>query len=165
MKKTPPQKKKKRKQQLEGERHRRWRGSISGRGCYGANNRRLKRKNKGLAVHHRDFRPSQGLRGGDPREEERAQNALSPWLSPSTLLYGTRTGSPYSNVVAAAAAAAAAPSFPYPAALPWPWQPPPPVAMISRRSSPPTATSLRYAPYPPTASTPPPLRARPTSPN
>lgn len=29
------------------------RGGISGRGCYGANNRRLKRKNKGLAVHHR----------------------------------------------------------------------------------------------------------------
>ncbi|KYM80002.1 hypothetical protein ALC53_09528 [Atta colombica] len=37
----------------EGERrHGRWRGSISGRGCYEANNRRLKRKNKGLAVHH-----------------------------------------------------------------------------------------------------------------
>lgn len=51
------------------ERHGRWRGSISGRGCYGANNRRLKRKNKGLAVHHRGFRPGQGY----PREEERAR--------------------------------------------------------------------------------------------
>jgi len=51
----------------EGERrHGRWRGSISGRGCYEANNRRLKRKNKGLAVHHRGFRPGQGY----PREEE-----------------------------------------------------------------------------------------------
>lgn len=47
--------KKKRRKELEGWRHERWRGSISGRGCYGANNRRLKRKNKGLAVHHRDF--------------------------------------------------------------------------------------------------------------
>lgn len=45
-------------------RHRRWKGSISGRGCYGANNRRLKRKNKGLAVHHRDFRPGQGFAEG-----------------------------------------------------------------------------------------------------
>lgn len=67
--------------------------------------------------------------------------------------------------VAAAAAVAANPGFPYPTTLPWPWQPPPSVAMISRRSSPPTAASLRYVPYPPTASTPPPLRARPSSPN
>jgi len=102
------------------------------------------------------------------QQHQQHENALSPWLTPSTaLLYGARGGSPYSSVVAAAAAAAAAPGFPYPAALPWPWQPPPPVAMISRRSSPPTAcaTSLRYTPYPPTASTPPPLRARPSTPN
>jgi len=67
MKKTLQKKKRK---ELEGEgRHERWRGSISGRGCYGANNRRLKRKNKGLAVHHRDFRLGQGY----PREEERAR--------------------------------------------------------------------------------------------
>lgn len=40
------------------------RPSISGRGCYGANNRRLKRKNKGLAVHHRDFRSGRGFAEG-----------------------------------------------------------------------------------------------------
>lgn len=45
-------------------RHKRWRGSISGRGCYGVNNCRLKRKNKGPAVHHRDFRLHQGFAEG-----------------------------------------------------------------------------------------------------
>ncbi|KAM0732205.1 T-box transcription factor TBX20 [Formica fusca] len=96
------------------------------------------------------------------QQQQLNENALSPWLSPSTaLLYGARgaagSPSPYSTAVAAA-------GFPYPAALPWPWQPPP-VAMISRRSSPTASTVVRYAPYPPTASTPPPLRTRPSTPN
>ncbi|EFN61208.1 hypothetical protein EAG_12767 [Camponotus floridanus] len=93
------------------------------------------------------------------QQQQLNENALSPWLSPSTaLLYGARgaagSPSPYSTAAAVAA------GFPYPAALPWPWQPPP-VAMISRRSSP----TVRYAPYPPAASTPPPLRTRPSTPN
>ncbi|KAL6256481.1 hypothetical protein P5V15_012594 [Pogonomyrmex californicus] len=97
------------------------------------------------------------------QQHESGGHALTAWLSPSTaLLYGTRGGSPSPYPTAAVAAT---PGFPYPTTLPWPWQPPPPVAMISRRSSPPTATSLRYVPYPPTASTPPPLRTRPPSPN
>lgn len=98
------------------------------------------------------------------QQQQLNENALSPWLSPSTaLLYGARgaagSPSPYSTAAVAA-------GFPYSAALPWPWQPPPPppVAMISRRSSP-TAPSVRYAPYPPRASTPPPLRTRPSTPN
>ncbi|KAK0083262.1 hypothetical protein PV325_009073 [Microctonus aethiopoides] len=83
-----------------------------------------------------------------------AAHPLSSWLSPSTaLLYGNRGGtpSPYPT----------APSFPYPA-LSWSWQPP--VAMISRRSSP-SSAGVRYAPYPTPTSTPPPLRARPATPN
>lgn len=100
------------------------------------------------------------------QHENSGGHALPPWLSPSAaLLYGTRGAAGSPSPYPAVAAAAAAPGFPYPAALSWPWQPPPPVAMISRRSSPPTATGLRYAPYPPTASTPPPLRARPSTPN
>ncbi|XP_025987790.1 T-box transcription factor TBX20 [Solenopsis invicta] len=91
------------------------------------------------------------------QQQETNGHVLVPWLSP--LLYGTRSAagspSPYPT--------AATPSFPYPSTLSWAWQPPPSVAMISRRSSPPT--SLRYVPYPPTASTPPPLRARPSTPN
>ncbi|XP_076666096.1 T-box transcription factor TBX20 isoform X2 [Andrena cerasifolii] len=105
-------------------------------------------------------------------QHENSPHALPPWITPSTaLLYGavgqthpgarsaTGSTSPYPAIAATA-------PFPYPAALPWPWQPTP-VAMISRRSSPPTATahSLRYTPYPPPASTPPPLRARPATPN
>jgi len=98
------------------------------------------------------------------QQHENGGHVLPPWLSPAStaLLYGTRgaagSPSPYST-----AAVTATPGFPYPTTLPWPWQPPPPVAMISRRSSP--TTSLRYVPYPPTANTPPPLRARPSSPN
>lgn len=92
---------------------------------------------------------------------------LPPWLSPSsTLLYSgvtqnhSRGGTP--------TAYPGSPTFPYPVgvALPWPWQPP--VTMISRRSSPSSATAspgVRYAPYPRPASTPPPLRARPSTPN
>ncbi|XP_028047969.1 T-box transcription factor TBX20 [Monomorium pharaonis] len=90
-----------------------------------------------------------------PQQEN--NGLLVPWLSPSALLYArsaTSSPSPYSNP--------ATPSFSYPTTLPWAWQPPS-VTMISRRSSPPT--SLRYVPYPPTASTPPPLRARPSTPN
>lgn len=108
--------------------------------------------------------PSAQQQQQQQHENSGGGHALSPWLSPSAaLLYGARgaagSPSPYPAV-----AAAATPGFPY-SALPWPWQPPPPVAMISRRSSPPTAASLRYAPYPPRASTPPPLRPRPPSPN
>lgn len=90
---------------------------------------------------------------------------LPPWLPPSTtLLYSgvtqnhSRGGTP--------TAYPASQTFPYPVALPWPWQPP--VTMISRRSSPSSATAspgVRYAPYPRPASTPPPLRARPSTPN
>ncbi|KAL0133202.1 hypothetical protein PUN28_000752 [Cardiocondyla obscurior] len=99
------------------------------------------------------------------QQHENGHTIPPSWLSPA-ILYGTRgaagSPSPYST-----AAVAATPGFSYPTTLSWPpppWQPPP-VAMISRRSSPTAATSLRYVPYPPTASTPPPLRARPSSPN
>lgn len=98
------------------------------------------------------------------QQHENGGHALPPWLSPAStaLLYGRGAAgspSPYST-----AAVTATPGFSYPTTLSWPWQPSP-VAMISRRSSPTTATSLRYVPYPPTASSPPPLRARPSSPN
>lgn len=96
------------------------------------------------------------------QQQQQHENALPPWLSPAStaLLYGRGAAgspSPYSTAVTT-------PGFSYPTTLSWPWQPSP-VAMISRRSSPTTATSLRYVPYPPTASSPPPLRARPSSPN
>ncbi|XP_071649950.1 uncharacterized protein [Temnothorax longispinosus] len=99
---------------------------------------------------------------------ENAGHALPPWLSPAStaLLYGRGAAgspSPYSTAAVAATSA----GFSYPTTLSWPWTPtpPPPVTMISRRSSPTTATSLRYVPYPPTASTSPPPRTRPPSPN
>ncbi|XP_008560428.1 T-box transcription factor TBX20 [Microplitis demolitor] len=83
------------------------------------------------------------------------QHPLASWLAPSAaLLYGSRTttSSPYPNT----------PSFPYPP-LSWSWQPSP-VAIISRRASP-SSVGVRYAPYPTPTSTPPPLRARPATPN
>ncbi|KMQ93201.1 t-box transcription factor tbx20-like protein [Lasius niger] len=100
------------------------------------------------------------------QQQQLNENALSSWLSPSTaLLYGARgaagSPSPYSTAAVAA-------GFPYSPALPWPWQPPPPpppVAMISRRSSPTAPAVVRYAPYLPTASPPPSLRTRPSTPN
>ena len=95
------------------------------------------------------------------QQHESSGHALSSWLAPvsTPLLYGRGAASSpslYSN-----AAITATPGFPYPP-LAWPWQPPS-VAMISRRSSPPT--NLRYVPYPTSASSPPPLRTRPPSPN
>ncbi|KAG5313613.1 TBX20 factor, partial [Acromyrmex insinuator] len=95
------------------------------------------------------------------QQHESGGHALSSWLAPvsTPLLYGRGAASSpslYSN-----AAITATPGFPYPP-LAWPWQPPS-VAMISRRSSPPT--NLRYVPYPTTTSSPPPLRTRPPTPN
>ena len=98
--------------------------------------------------------------GGPPQHPA---HPLSPWLTSPTsaaaLLYGSRGGtpSPYSPGPPT--------GFPYPG-LSWSWQPAP-VAMISRRSSPSSVSNggVRYAPYPTSTSTPPPLRARPTTPN
>lgn len=101
---------------------------------------------------------------GGPAQQHPA-HPLSPWLTSPTsaaaaLLYGSRGGtpSPYSPGPPA--------GFPYPG-LSWSWQPAP-VAMISRRSSPSSVSAggVRYAPYPtPTSTPPPPLRARPATPN
>lgn len=96
------------------------------------------------------------------QQHENGAHSLSSWLpTSSALLYGSvaqnhsRGGTPTYP---------ANPTFPYPGvALPWPWQPP--ISMISRRSSPSAPSpSVRYAPYP-SPITPPPSRARPTTPN
>ncbi|XP_015592652.1 T-box transcription factor TBX20 [Cephus cinctus] len=97
-----------------------------------------------------------GVQQQQQQQQQHEAGSHPLWLPTSTaLLYGgvaqSRGGtpSPYPG----------SPSFPYPA-LAWPWQPP--VAMISRRSSP---SGVRYVPYPAPSSTPPPLRARPATPN
>ena len=91
---------------------------------------------------------------------------LPPWMPPSTTLLYSGVTQNHNSRGGTPSAYPASPTFPYPVSLPWPWQPP--VTMISRRSSPSSATAspgVRYAPYPRPASTPPPLRARPSTPN